>query len=125
MNPISLTIGPLSNRDKDMLDRAMYVARASTCKQRHGALIYKSGRVIGVGVNVSRNSHPTMEIPFYAYSSHAEVKAIDAVYDGKLLQGATIYVARINKSGDPMNSLPCRRCMLDIESTGIKRIVHT
>lgn len=120
----SLDFGPLSNRDEQMLARAIDVAKVSTEKHKHGALIYRNGRVLGIGVNRARNSHPTMEIPTNAYTYHAEIIAMSLVTH-TTLQGSTIYVARVNKAGKPLNSLPCRRCLIKLVSSGIKRVVYT
>lgn len=123
-NSISLTIGPLSSRDEVMLSRAKRMALYSVQKHRHGAIVYKSGRVISGGVNSLRNQHPTMEIDKRDYTRHAEINAIMHI-DKEVLQGSTIYIARINKRGEALCSAPCRNCLIAIESAGIKRIVHT
>ena len=115
---------PLSNRDKNMLARAVAVARQSTCKQKHGAVIYRGGRVLSVGVNSTRNEHPTMEIDKTAYTYHAEVAAIYAIQSGDY-KNATLYIARINRRGNPVFSGPCTDCMYMILASGIKRVVFT
>lgn len=121
---------PLSNRDKNMLARAITVAKTGTCKQKHGAVLYQSGKVLAVGINTTRNEHPTMEIPKEHYTTHAEMAVLRAIpaesSDGYFnIRGATLYIARVNRVGNPVFSAPCTQCMNWILSTGIKRVVFT
>lgn len=117
----NLQIDRLSNRDRAMLDLALRLAAQSQCKHKHGAVITKGGRVLSAGINRQRNSHPEMEINPNDYTVHAEQAAIgDSEW-----HGATLYVARINSSGRPLNSRPCNRCLGRIEAAGFKRVVHT
>jgi tRNA(Arg) A34 adenosine deaminase TadA len=116
----------LSKRDKQMLDRAITVAKQSTVKQKHGAVLYKSGRVLAVGVNSTRNFHNTMEIDRYEYTYHAECAALrGAANQSGTAKDATIYVARVNRQGKPVNSMPCSQCLGTLSSAGIKRIIYT
>jgi deoxycytidylate deaminase len=94
-------------------------------KQKHGALIYKAGRVLAVGINTTRNQHPTMEISHSDYTYHAEINAIRAVGNPGDLKGATVYIARTNRSGTLAYSAPCNECLKAINSAGIKRIVYS
>lgn len=116
---------PLSKRDRAMLNRAVEVAKQSTCKQKHGAIIYKSGRVLAVGVNSTRNEHPTMEIDKTEYTFHAEISAMRAAHLVHEFDGTTLYVARINRRGNAVFSGPCSDCMHSIIAAGIKRVVFT
>lgn len=113
---------PLSKRDKAMLARAAEVAKQSSCKQKHGAILYRGGRVLAVGVNSQRNEHPSMEIDPTEYTYHAEVAAMFGVHS---TEGATLFVARINRRGNPVYSCPCENCMHSILVGGIKRVVFT
>lgn len=113
----------LSNRDRSILKRAIDISRTSTCKQKHGAVIYKGGRVLSVGVNRFRNEHASMEISKSDYTTHAEQAALDVL--GGRADGCTIYIARTNRQGNPVNSAPCARCTYILEVAGIKRVVYT
>lgn len=114
----------LSKTQKNRLTRAMKLAELSTCNQRHGAIIMRSGAVISVGVNSYRNSPGMFDVVEGAHISwHAEIAAIRA-YKGDL-NGTTLYVARINNNGKPMMSKPCINCQKAIKKAGIKKIVYT
>lgn len=119
----STTASWLSRRDKAMLSRAAQVANTGTEKHMHGAVLYKSGRVLSVGVNVHRNSHPTMEIPYGAYTVHAEQAALRAVGDA-FERGSTLYVVRVGAKS-LLNSHPCNSCIVDLICYGIDRVVFS
>ena len=67
-------------------------------QHRHAAVIVKAGRVLSVGRNRNK-THP------------------DSI--------ATIYVARIGRSGDPGMSCPCDMCQGLISKYGLKRAIFT
>ena len=79
--------------------------------QRHVAVIVKSGRILAVGRNRDK-THP-VAVAFgddgarILKSIHAELDAISRVKNKEQLRGATIYVARVGRSGHPGMSCPC------------------
>lgn len=105
----------------------MALAGTSDCRQRHGAAIVRGGSIISLGINRNRN-HPLVlrdpEVMGTSASTHAEVVAIRQA-SASSLQGAVLYVARINKQGEPMMSRPCNRCYLKLIDAGIKEVVFT
>jgi len=115
----------LSKTDKAFLSVARYFATKSKARNTHGAVVVKSGRVVGTGFNKDRN-HPRIVEPSrikVECSFHAEEIAIRDAGDN--LRGAKIYVARVNKNGHDRDSRPCPRCFSLIQSVGIKKIVYT
>ena len=115
----------LSNREEAYLSVARYFAAKSKAKKKHGAIIVKSGRVLGTGFNKDKN-HPMAiseeHIKTHA-SRHAEVEAIrDAGWNVK---GATLYVARVNNFGYDRDSKPCSRCSEIIQTMQIKKVIYT
>lgn len=90
-------------------------------KWKVGAVIVRSGRVLGMGVNRYRN-HPTMVMSLEGVSYHAEEVAIRRAGD---VTGATIYVARITKSGHIGMAMPCERCQSLLHESGIHTAVWT
>lgn len=115
----------ISNKDNAYLSVARYFAKKSIAKKMHGAIVVKSGRVLGTGFNKNRNN-PNSVSPEHIKtecSYHAEELAIrDA---GNDVRGAIIYVARVNKSGQDRDSMPCPKCFTLIRESGIKRIIYT
>lgn len=126
--PITETVSdkPLSNRQRKLLNLAVKLAETSEVQHRHGAVIVKGGRVISTGVNKWRNKQVNpQETPEYNpnLSYHAEVDAIS--HAGSDLNGATIYIARVNKHGHEQLSRPCVRCAKALKEAGIKKVVYT
>lgn len=124
---LTLSPRPTSQRDRLNLNRAIKVASTGNLKHRHGAVIYKSGRVLAVGINTQRNADTSASVmPSDAYTVHAEQAAINSLTRAPwLTEGATLYVVRINRAGDTMLSLPCSDCLIAITAAGIKRVVYS
>jgi tRNA(Arg) A34 adenosine deaminase TadA len=102
---------------------AVATAQASNAlhdKWRVGAVIVGGGRVLGVGFNRYRNDPSQVELNGVSY--HAEQVAIRRAGD---VRGATIYVARITKSGYIGMAKPCPNCQELLMENGIHRAVWT
>ena len=115
----------LSNKDISFLNMARYFAEKSEENKRHGAIIVKSGRVVGTGFNRFKN-HPhniPEELIKVHCSRHAEEVALREA--GSNSRGAILYVARVNRQGIDRNSKPCCVCNELIKSYGIKKVIHT
>ena len=116
----------LSNRDWNMLNRSAAIAMNSTERHKHGAILYKGGRVLAVAVNSVRNRHQSMEIDFADYTRHAEIAVMRAVgWWSVAYEGATLYVVRINRHGEMMLSKPCAPCEQALKVNSIKRVVYS
>jgi len=115
----------LSRRETAFLSMARYFARKSKAKKKHGAVIVKSGRVVGVGYNKNRNN-PIFCSPEHIKphaSRHAETHAMREA--GGNLSGAVLYVARVNNAGQDRNSKPCKLCEAAIVEANIKKVIYT
>jgi deoxycytidylate deaminase len=115
----------LSKKDVSFLNMARYFAEKSEENKKHGAIIVKSGRVVGTGFNRFKN-HPhniPVELIKVHCSRHAEEVAIREA--GSNAKGAILYVARVNKQGVDRNSKPCHICSKIIKSSGIKKVIYT
>ena len=104
---------------------ARSLAEKSEENKKHGAVVIKSGRVVGYGFNKFKNDiHVVPEELIKVHCSrHAEEIAIKNAGDNA--KGATIYVARVNRSGINRDSRPCIVCSELIKESGIKRVVYT
>jgi deoxycytidylate deaminase len=115
----------ISKKDRAYLSVARYFAKKSSARNTHGAVVVKSGRVVGTGYNRNRN-HPRIVSPEHIKtdcSFHAEEIAIREAGDNS--RGAIIYVARVNRQGSDRDSKPCPRCVSLIQEVGIKRVIYT
>lgn len=110
-------------RDKKWISVARKFAFRSNCRQKHGALLVSSGRLLNASWNSTRNSPLITESPRLEASFHAEIALIRSLgWNSKEISGnTTLYVARINGR----NSFPCNRCLEQIVRFGIRRIVWT
>ena len=115
----------LSKSEQAYLSAARYFASKSKSNKKHGAVIVKSGRVVGTGYNRDRN-HPLFVSPEHIKphcSIHAE---IDALKEAKAnADGAVLYVARVNNQGQDRNSKPCKLCQAAITKSNIKKVIYT
>ena len=114
----------LSKREERCLDIARELAAKSQLHHKHGAIVVKSGRVLGRGFNKSRN-HPRMiEAGQHAMECgyHAEIVAMK---DAGNVEGAVIFVARINKKGEDLLSKPCSRCQEVLTKKKVKNVIYT
>lgn len=106
-------------------DYFLNLAKKESFKSDHhshriGAVITRKNKVIGRGFNLLK-THPKSPHPFR--SMHAEfLAAISANYD---LNGATIYIFRQHKNGNPAIAKPCQSCYNFLVSLGVKRIVYS
>lgn len=115
----------LSRKQKSMLSLAVKVSATSELAQQHGAVVVKNGRVLALGVNKQKNAD--INTPFAVnapeyFTVHAEVDAINRAAN---TQGATIYIARINKQGEERYSRPCDNCAEVIRKAGIRTVIYT
>lgn len=90
-------------------------------KWKVGAVIVRGGNVLSVGVNRYRN-HPSKVMSLDGVSYHAEEVAIRRAGD---VAGATIYVARVTKSGHMGMAMPCERCQELLYDNGLHTAVWT
>lgn len=103
------------------------LARTSACRMRHGAIVTKGGRILSSGVNTHRNNPALFDNPnehSAHFTYHAEIRAIKPLSEDAL-RGATIYVARVFRSGMPGLSRPCTPCYMELIAKGIKKVVYT
>lgn len=103
---------------------AIRLAKRNKGRWQHAAIIVKGGRVLASAMNscknVPRNISPE-HVP--QMSQHAEIAALKMA--GPSAKGATMYVARVNRSGDPTISKPCDNCQAALLRAGIKRVEWT
>lgn len=126
-NAAVISLDPLSNSQRSFLNLAMRAAESSDCQQRHGAIVVRGGSVLAIGVNKWRNDI-TMAGLLHDQgrstdiSIHAEIDALSRVSNPR---GATIYVARVNRTGKARLSKPCVNCAKALKKAGVSKIVYT
>lgn len=125
---MSGAIGRVSKRDEARLNRAIGLSYNSECKQKHGAILYKSNRLIATGINSSRVHNAYIksytEKPATFHAEERVIRNAQALV-GNDLSGMVLYVARSYKNGQPAMSKPCDACASLIVQAGIKKVVYT
>ena len=111
------------------MNRTLHYASKSKCHQQHGAIVVKSGRVVGSSCNKNINNPSQFcKDLFNEYreyiSLHAEVAALRNV-SPDVAKGSTVYVGRLLKDGTPGFSRPCAECEKFLIELGVKRVVYT
>lgn len=112
----------LSSSDFRWLNYALDQAVTAPHSQwRVGAVIVRGGSVLSTGVNRYRN-HPSKVMSLEGVSYHAEEVAIRRAGN---VAGATIYVARMTRSGYIGMAKPCERCQEMLDEYGIRTAIWT
>lgn len=120
---------------KHMENKALKIVQnaSKNLSQEHfiGAVITdRKGRILSAGCNSYNKTHPRQV--YYAEMVgkqhkiylHAE---LDAIIKLNHVQEKpyTIYIARVNKKGQPVCSKPCEICQMAIKDAGIKNVIYT
>lgn len=105
--------------DYKFFERAVDLALNGEHRVRVGALAVARGKPVAGAWNVVRNTSP---VDYRDMTEHAEMACLMMV-SKRLKPATTLYVARINKAGDYMPSLPCPRCRVILRTAGIKAVV--
>lgn len=115
----------LSSKDipiEEFINAAREQAYRSDMRFKHGAVIVKDGEIVARGFNYIYKGRRSMN----HYSMHAERSAIYNALHCKIdLEGASIYVVRLNKRGNLSHSKPCYHCAKKILELNIKRTYYS
>lgn len=102
------------------LQKALEVAQTSKCRYKHGCVVVYNGKIIASATN-KKVGDPYTE--WRRAHIHAEAAAILAA--GKRANGATVYVARVLKDGQPASSKPCKKCEGYLQRFKVSQVVWT
>jgi deoxycytidylate deaminase len=102
---------------KGAIDLAVSQALKSAMTHRHGAVIFKSGKIIGAGYNV----HMTTKQQSRAVSIHSEKDCMKGLR-GDQIYGANILAVRVTATGALSHGGPCKGCTKLMKRKGIKRV---
>ena len=114
----------LSKRQKAYMNVARFLATKSDLRHKHGAVVVKSSRVLGMGYNKHRNDPRNVNPGRHRYDSgcHAEMDALKKVSNPR---GSIVFVARVNRKGEDLLSKPCEICSKELARLGIKKVIYT
>lgn len=102
----------------------MELAKRASEKSTHhthkvGCVIVNGSKVLGSGFNIIR-THPKSPHPFNTI--HAEFHAVLNAGD---VTGATAYVFRETKDGNPAISRPCKACWKYLKECGVEEVIYS
>lgn len=78
---------------------------------------------MSVGINTNRNDPAIIGDAQLNYSVHAEVAALRGL--GHSVKNGIMYVARVDKKGEPKMSKPCAKCQEALKKAGVRKVVYT
>lgn len=90
------------------LTAAKKLAKRSTRKHQHVALVFKGGALLATGYNYDR--------------THAEVAALNKLWPSKR-RGTTVISLRIGKDDSLKDATPCEHCWAYMETAGVKEVL--
>lgn len=105
----------ISRRDERLFNQASVMATLGQAHVRVGAVLARGRRPYVWEHNVSG---PTPGEPFHL--GHAEARAVAR----SVREKSTIYVARIDRAGTLMPSMPCLTCHETLSRSPVTRIVY-
>lgn len=112
----------LSDVDAWSLAKTTALSVQSGLRVRVGAVLRKNGKTVAIAGNSLVN--PPGNVPVSKISKHAEELVLSSV-SSRVAANATLYICRVGKSDEPLNSRPCvRRCLPMILGHGVKTIVY-
>ena len=102
----------LSKRERRYLEIAMQMAHNSSGNHKHGAVVVKSGRILGKGSNS------------YVTARHAEANACGQNWRSELA-GATVFVVRLRRNQLVGLSRPCPECEKMLRECKVHRVIYS
>jgi len=118
----------LTKKLKRYLSLAQDVAsRSEYGKLWHGAVLVKGGSVISTAHNKDKFSsfgHRFRDQDIGPATHHAELSCVSGVHKSKT-NGASIFVARVNRKGELRLSKPCAMCNKVLKFTGVKKVYYS
>ncbi len=131
LDPREIAYTDLRSRVKDAIDLAVVQARKSNGGYRHGSVLFRGPRVLGLGHNELRHVSWVTSLPGDAgdtnltdWNVHAEVSCLHNVRKD-LTAGADMVVVRIGRSGAIRLSQPCSRCLRTVTRQGVRRVYYS
>src|SRR3989338_5587309 len=99
----------MGNKKPYYLEKCRKLAERSDLLHKHGALLVKNGSILGYG-----NNRYGKKKGIYKHSLHAEFSCISKsllIYNLHEISNSTLYVVRVNNSGEFKLSAPCNKCI--------------
>jgi len=120
----------ISNKDQRFASIALEEASKSTLLMQHGCIAVLNGKVLAKGCNNIRSHSKDGLLHFRkCCSAHAEISVLHKLcimeLSPKIVQKLVLYIVRISRSGEMVESAPCFHCTLRMKKLNIKAIVFS
>jgi len=126
-----IDISDLGANLKNALKNASLAAQQSEVSFRHGAVLFRRGRIYSSGYNKYRTirwawrfSSQSFDDEVRLNNMHAETACMHNV-DRNLISGKDIFVVRINPSLLLRQSRPCSSCLSNMKKKDIRRVYYS
>ena len=115
-----LDVSSLGSKTRRGVRMAVAAAYSSGHRRRVGAAALSGGRFLGKACNTPRS---TIGIVGHENCSrHAEVALVRRLRDAN---GAEVFVARLDRTGNLSNARPCIMCVSELRQAGFSRVWFT
>jgi len=112
----------ITHKDERFFTQAYNLAMNGEHRVRVGCVATIKSTPIAGGFNTIRNI-TTSGVHYSAHTNHAEMNVLDMIpYMSRAK--VSLYVCRIDSEGRLKPSLPCRRCLREIRTIGVKEIIY-
>lgn len=111
----------LSNKKQNILEVLANEAKKSNMKSLHAAGLVKNGKLLEKG----HNSHRELIGGNAVNSTHAEISVIHKLLKTQKKIDADLWVIRVTKEGELVNSEPCLSCIVALKKYNIKRVFYS
>ena len=102
---------------KGAIELAISKALKSNMAHKHGAVIFKSGKIIGAGYNNPMTTKKSSR----AVSIHSEKDCMKGLR-GDQIYGSNILAIRVTNTGNLSHGAPCAGCTKLMKRKGIERV---
>lgn len=120
-------------RRSSLQERAVDVAKESTCRDRHGALVTRGNRLYASGCN---NVCRTTFLGKLDFCQHAEMNAATSFVNQYLrrlpqhqrnrkIKKCVVWCVRVIHDSQMTMSLPCQVCLFRLKDIGFRKIAYS
>lgn len=95
-------------------------------RYHHLTLILDKGRVLAVGRNDEKSTHPlAKKYGYWGCVVHSELAAIVKLRGTRVPRRASIFNIRVDKHGTVRHSKPCAKCQRLLRDYGVRQVKYT
>lgn len=101
-----------------------HALKSPVYRYKHGSLVIKGGKVISIGVNKNKKGCLGHHCYDVHKGWHSELDALHKLSPDNI-RGSILYVGGISRSGNILNSKPCKYCQKYLQQFELKAIYYS